>query len=243
MKKINHLKKYIKVLFRKINLGNFLLIVTGILTGIFIFQQIDKERLTFSNVNSIISSILTINGVFSAILITYLFTRITWTKDRKLEIHNEAISLSQKITEFRRILKILTTYYNVWESDKSTKSLLDHNDFKHIDFYDFRLASISEYKPDNLELIEKLRKDPRFFEGQSVLYLAMDSLVKQRKRDYYWQEELYKDFEHKGIYNKKAIEKWIECEIMDTISYWLSDNYQMINFHTLREHKEFIISA
>jgi hypothetical protein len=227
----------------KFDWKNFLLVITSILLGFFVFKIIEIKNVTYGRTSSIISSILTINGVFSAILITYLFTRIPWIKDRKLETYNEAVSYSQKLTEFRRILNILTQYYNVWENDNRTKSLLDYSKYKHIDYYDYRLASISDYKPKDYELIEQLHKELNYSEGQSVLYLAMVSLVRQRKYDYYWQEELYKDYEHKGVYNYEIVEKWIECDIMDSIAYWMNDNYIMIHFYNLRKHFDEIKQA
>lgn len=231
-------RKFQRLLYKigKIDWVNFLLPLVGILLAFFVFRIIEVKHITYSSTTSLISNILTVNGVFSAILITYLFTRISWVKDRKLETFNEAIGYSQKITEFRRILNILTKYYNVWQDDNQTKNLLDHSKYKHIDFYDFRLASISDYKPKDYELIRQLQKEDNYSDGQSVLYLAMDSLVRQRKSEYYWQEELYKDYEHKGIYNFSIVEKWLECDIMDTIAYWMNDNYMMIQFYNLRTH-------
>lgn len=230
-------------MFKKINYGEIVLVLMGFGIGISIYHFIDKSKLSFPVVNTIISSILTINGVFSAILITYLFTRITWAKDRKLEIHEEAISLSQKVTEFRRVLNILISYYGVWKSDDKTKSLLDFNEYKHVEYYDYRLMTRVDYNPEKHPLIEKLYKDPNFSEGQSVLYLAISTLVKQRKSDNAWQQELYKDYQHKGIYNVEIVEKWLEFDIMDTIAYWFGDNYIMINFHALKKHNDFIIAA
>lgn len=243
MKKIRRvIGKAIKML-RELNYGAILLVLIGIGIGLIIFFYLSKSKLSFTNANTILTSILTINGVFSAILITYLFTRITWTKDRKLEIQKEAINLSQKVTEFRRILNVLISYYGVWESDKETKSLLDFSEFKHIEYYDYRQMIRVDYKPEKHPLIEKLYKDPNFSEGQSVLYLAISTLVKQRKADYVWQQELYKDYQHKGIYNPRIVEKWMEYGIMDTIAYWLGNNYRMIHFYALRDHHEFILAA
>lgn len=198
---------------------------------------------TFDTTNTL-TNLLTVNGVFSAILITYLFSRITWSKERKLEIYKDTISLSQKITEYRRVLNKLTTYYKVWNNDKITKSLIDHGKFKTIDFYDYRLSSISDYEPHNYQLIKEFRAHDDFNEGRSTLYLAMVSLVKNRNNpDFEWQEELYKDYEVNGIYNIKAVEKWIECGIFRTICYWLDQDYDFMNYTALKNDNEYILSA
>ncbi len=113
----------------------------------------------------------------------------------------------------------LTKYYLVWSGDAETKNLLGHNKCKHIDFYDYRLSSIS-HKPKGYELIKESKKVKDFSEGISNLYLPLVSLVNNRKRDGYWQQELYKDFEYKGLYNLKVIQRWIDCDAMGTIWYW-----------------------
>lgn len=219
-----------------------LLVSIGVVWGVFYlfasncFKTIDT--------NSVLTNLLTVNAVFSAILITYLFSRITWSKERKLETLKEAISLSQKITEFRRILNKLTYYYQVWDDDNATKSLIDHGKFKHIDYFDYRLSSISDYVPKDKELIDQLFKHDNYKEGQSTLYLAMVSLVRNRKKPRYeFQEELYKDFEHNGLYNIKAVEKWLEVEIFGTIWYWLDKDYNYINYAALRNDRDYILSA
>ncbi len=236
-------KVKLKTFFTSLDWGNILLITASVLTGIFVFVIINSNAISFSTATSTASNILTVNGVFSAILITYLFTRITWAKERKLDKLNEAIQYSQKITEFRRILNILTGYYNVWTNDNATKSLFDHSKFKNVDYYDFRLVGISDYKPDNYQLIKEIFDNADYSEGQSNLYLAMISLIRPRHLEYHWQEELYKDFEQKGTYEFEYVEKWLECNIMDTIAYWMNNNYRMINFYSLRDYFDQIKNA
>lgn len=197
-----------------------------------------------SEADSILTNLLTINAIFSAILITYLFSRITWSKDRKLETLKEAIKLSQKVTDFRRILNKITDYYLVWNDDDAGKNLIDHGRFKNIDFYDYKLSMISDYKPKNWKLIHEFYDHKNFKEGQSTVYLAMVSLVRNRNNPRYeYQQELYKDFEHNGLYNIKAIEKWLQSEVFGSISYWFSNNPSYINFRELTSDNDYILSA
>ena len=181
------------------------------------------------------------NGVFSAI--TYLFTRITWTKDRKLKIREKAINISKKITEFRRILKVLTDYYGVWTNqDRHSKSLLDHGKFRKIDFYDFRLYLTTDSKKN--ELFDELYNHDDFSEGVSMTYLAMISIVEDRGQDYKWQQELYKHFDPKGIYNIDIVEKWIDINIFNTIWYWLTPDRNWIYYCGFsQENQEYIKEA
>lgn len=232
------------IAFKRLPWLHILVFLICITLSVTVFLVLKSKCFTTFDTGNTLTNLLTVNGVFSAILITYLFSRITWSKERKLEVYKDAISISQKITEYRRILNKLTTYYQVWESDKATKSLIDHENFKTIDFYDYRLSSISDYEPHNYQLIKELREHADFIEGQSTLYLAMVSLVKNRNNPHYeWQEELYKDFELNGIYNIKAVEKWLDCEIFGTIWYWFDKDYPFMNYSALRNDRDYILSA
>jgi hypothetical protein len=213
-----------------------------IATSIFLLLKIKS----FKNFDAeeTMTNLLTVNAVFSAILISYLFSRITWSKDRKLEIYKEAVTFSQKVTEYRRILNKLTYYYKVWDSDKATKSLIDYSKFRNIDFYEYRLYRTSDYEPSTKALIEELNKHEDFEEGQSTLYLAMVSLVRNRKLQHHQiQHELYKDFEFDGVYNIKVVEKWVQSGIFGTIWYWLDQNANYINYDALRRQWDYILSA
>jgi len=245
-KKVKSIKLILRRLYYKMKIlpwVNIAIILICCLISTFVFYQLSKNSFKSFAATTTLTNLLTVNGVFSAILITYLFSRITWTKDRKLELFKEAISISQKFTEFRRILNKLTYYYNVWDNDKATKSLIDYNKFKHIDFYDFKLKFISDYKPHNANLITELYRHSNFSEGKSDLYLAMVSLVRNRNRDYEYQEELYKDFEYKGLYNIKVLGKWLNCGIFGSISYWLGQQQNWINYTALSQDREYILSA
>jgi len=232
------------IAFKRLPWLHILVLLICITLSVTVFLLLKSKCFKTFDTSTTLTNLLTVNGVFSAILITYLFSRITWSKERKLEVYKDAISISQKVTEYRRILNKLTTYYQVWDSDKSTKSLIDHGKFKTIDFYDYRLSSISDYEPKNYELIQELRKHIDFKEGQSTLYLAMVSLVRNRNNPHYeWQGELYKDFELNGIYNIKAVEKWLDCEIFGTIGYWFDQDYNFMNYSALQNDKNYILSA
>jgi len=209
-----------------------------------VFHQLKTTCFKTFDATSVLTNLMTINGVFSAILITYLFSRVTWTKDRKLECYKETISLSQKITEFRRIAFKLTSYFNVWDDDKSTVNLIDHGKFKNIDFYDFRLKSIRNYVCKDDSLIEELWKHPDFSEGRTTLYLAMVSLVRNRKRKFeILEENLLSDYETKGKYDIRVVERWLDCQIFNTIWYWLDKNPSWINYNVLKNDGKFILDA
>lgn len=221
---------------------NILLLAFSATIAFMVFKQIKIN--TRFDAGSSLSNLLTINGVFSAILITYLFTLVTWTKERKHEKYNDAINISQKITEFRHILNKLTTLFGVWRSDQETKNLFDHGKFEHIDYYDFRLFSVDNSESRDAKLIEELiLHNENYKDGISDLYLAMVSLVKDRKRNSYWQPELNKDLVDKSIYTLKDIQRWIDCDIAGKISFCLSNDANQIDYRSLKKENDYILKA
>ena len=229
---------------------NWIMICLGIISielGVLLFISLNN-RITQSCFSSdSLELILTINGLFSAILVTYFFNRISWILDLKKETYEDAIKFSQKITEFRRICFKLTQYYGVWADDNATKSLLEHNEYKYIDYYDFKGYYKSDDKPDKgiLQVIKELREDGRYKEGISDLFLGMISLVRHRSsRSNERPTELYKDFQKKGVNNFEFIEKSVECNYASTLGYWFQKDYTFINFDALsKKSREYVLDA
>lgn len=186
-----------------------------------------------------LNNLLVVNGIFSAVLITYLFNRIESINAAKKETFTSALTLTHKVTDYRRILHHLTEYYGLWNQDSNTKSLVEGGKFGNIDFYDFRLLHISDHQSDDTDLIETLRAHPDFREGKTTVYLAMSSLIKNRKDKYYFPQELYNDYPINRLYNPKIIKRWLACSIMHSISYWMhrSESTDWIQYQSLKKEK------
>lgn len=238
--------RYFYSIYYKLKSLDWYLIVLGIIAtqiSIIIFF-----RLHFLNVNIDIKNslelILTFNGLFSAILVTYFFNRISRTLDSKKEDFDEATIYSQKITDFRRILKKLTDYYNVWESDESTKSLFLSGKYKNVDYFDYKLSSYSDYKPKDIKIIEDLYNEPRYKESQSDLFLGMISLVENRKSPYKeFDSTLFKDYQTKGVYNLKFISNCVEIDYAGRLASRLRTDFQYIRYNNLsKDSRKYILN-
>lgn len=227
---------------------NWTMILLGIISiqlTILLFVTLNNRSSEPEFTKNSLELILTINGLFSAILVTYFFNRISWILTINKETHEEAIVFSQKITEFRRILKKLTDFYGVWEDDNATKSLLGQKAYKRIDYYDLKMLSISDYQPEEKEAIEKLQKDERYKESQTGLYLGMISLVYDRKSDNIRPgDELYKDYQVKGRYNFEHVQKWVEVDYASRLGYAFQKDYQFIHYGRLsKKSQKYILDA
>ncbi len=223
----------------KIN-ENYIIYPVSIGFGFFVFFSLPENYLLRIKLDNLFSYLLTTNSIFIAILISYFLNRITWIKEVKKNVFNESIEISRKITDYRRILNILTKGYQVWKNqDQNTKNLLKHGKFANIDYYYFKMDLLSNSNPEQKKMHEDLFENENFKEGISTLYLAMISLVKDRNhKGYYYDETLFKDFQIDGVYAYEVLVKWLDCEIAGTIAYWLNGDKDWINYNALGKHKK-----
>ncbi|MFA8451886.1 MAG: hypothetical protein ACEPOW_14420 [Bacteroidales bacterium] len=207
-----------------------------------VFIKLHFYTSTELNTNKSLELILTVNGLFCAILVTYLLNQVSKIIEGKEKLSEQAVFFSQKITDFRRILKRLTDYYGVWENDRGTKSLFLQQKYRHIDFYDFKLMSISEYSPKDAAIIKELEEEENYLGGQSDLYLGMISLVNNRKNTRFLANgELYKHFQTSGIYTYKFVERCMEIDYLSRLGYHFQEGFRYINYGNLgQEHLDYI---
>ena len=71
-----------------------LLGIISIQLAILLFVKLSNRPSEPEFVNNSLELILTINGLFSAILVTYFFNRISWILNINKETHEEAIFFS-----------------------------------------------------------------------------------------------------------------------------------------------------
>lgn len=229
---------------RKLPWFDIAIFLVSVGIGLLVFKKTQTGYLKSFDPNSVLTNLLTINGVFSAVLMTFLFSRLSWVKERKLEIWNEAMEISQKITEFRRILYILTQYYQVWDNDKGTKSLLGFGKYSSVEYWELRAAYSGANSAKREKLIEELRANPDFDEGRSALYLAMLSLVHLNGREQFsFENELYHEFGYKAVYALEMVEKWIDYDYFGIIGYWMNRNVSWIRYDSLGKDKNKIKEA
>lgn len=219
-------------------------VIICVILSSYLFSKFKNISFDTNEPISILTSILTVNGVFSAILITYLFSRITWDRDKKFEHFKKASNISQKITYFRQILHKLTCYLNVWEHDESTIKLLDTNvSYKSIDYSEYEIVS-NYYSPEpsNTLLVKELMGHSDFKAGESRLFLAMISLVNDRK-DRIGIKEITSNFEKNGLYKLSIVEGWKSSNVFNAIWYLLKENTCWINYSALSNDKVFILET
>jgi len=232
--KIFEIKCYKFWFFIERNLVPILLGAIATLLSLNIFFHLNYYRLEAFDLNNSLEIILTVNGLFSAILITYFFNQITQIWNNKKEYLEQAEIHSQKITEFRRVCLELTSYYGIWYNEPATKNLLDGGAYSRIDYFDYKLYSFSDYVPYNKDLIDELNAHNDYNDAHTDLYLGMVSLIKDRKRIHSSPApELYGDYQVKGLYRFDFVLKCLEIGHFGRLWYKFDKDYHLINYGAL----------
>lgn len=222
---------------KKFRWKKFLIYLSSCLLVIISFFAIHYYEM-ISDYNKPLEIIITINGISSAILTTFLFGRLNISKELKKDAKSNGIILSQSITNLRRIFHELTNYFEIWQNDKSTKHLLDAGEFSKIEYFDYKLMSYSDHEPIDKDLIEKLQAHADYKQSETGLYLGMISIANDRKainQDYSILENNYNDGEL--IYDLKFIRKILKIEHLSRISDNLK-RYPVINYNRLNNESQ-----
>jgi hypothetical protein len=157
----------------------FILIV--FLTVLFLFTEF-KELDYLDNPDSIrtyfIPSLLTASSIFSGLIITYLITRLASIRNERIARLPEIDSLSNKLTQYRKVLHhfLQSSFFKNYSTFK--KTLLSNPD------YTWSNISIStgDWKS---ETMTNFYKEP--YHTDMALYLALEEIVNEHGDDMAWQ--------------------------------------------------------
>lgn len=220
----------------------FILIISYFLLEAFLKYHHKDEASLLQLLNNIIQ----FSGIFSAIIITYVISKVFQSRQERLERKREIIEFSNKVTDFRRIARVLISCYGFWNSDMRKK--IDTT-YASLSFFDLQNGD-SKKQDKDLELKELKSK---FYEELDIpgafpgvfLYLDLKSLVLENSEN--WQLELYNKFDHDFSYSVEILSDWVNSHSGGNLWYcldykWHSYN-KCFNFLALNDsQKEEILS-
>lgn len=172
------------------------------------------------DLDSLLNNIFQFSGIFSALLITFVISKIFQIKQEKLERLKEIISLSNRTTDFRRICKILYDEQDFWNKDMRCKM---DNDYKKLTYFNLHIDD--NKTQETKTLIEKYLEDKNKFGAD--FFLGVKSLLIGSKRSF--QLELYDDYDHNITYPLKLISKWYGASSANTFWYYLENKWHSYN--------------
>jgi len=200
---------------------------------IIIFVNLHFYNILNKEPSFLLNMIIPVNSIIISLLVVIFLNLISIQNKRKELIINKAVLISEKITNFRLILNTLTEKFCVWQNDNATKKLFDTGIFKNIDYFEYKLMSMSQYSPVNKDLLKKLFQDSNHLNSQSDLYLSMISLVRNRKKNIVYDYINDPYFITNKIYNLEFVSKCIAINHIDSIWFWFNENCNFINYSNL----------
>ena len=112
---------------------------TMIIVAVFLWQ-LDVYDFTLDSDTEldekILSNIFDFSAIFSALLITFIISKVFQLKNEKITRKHQVNSYSNKVTNLRRICNILLDNWQIW-SDDITEPLQRHQSLRYFDFYKF----------------------------------------------------------------------------------------------------------
>lgn len=180
---------------------------------VFILLSILSFNIDFNEeqMKNIISNLLSFSSVHSAIMITYITTKVFQDRNEKRELRLKVIELSNKLTDFRRICDKLISGWDIW--NRTTKTLLEnkYKDLTYQHIYD----DYQENKPK--KLIEEYKNDGKIQGG--YFYLALRDLIRMEKGS------LYGDNNIDTIYSIEKVKVCYGVGCANAFFYYLEDKY------------------
>jgi len=174
------------------------------------YHYSDKDSL-----NQLLNNLIQFSGIFSAILITYIISKVFQIRQERLERAKEVIKIANKVTDFRRIARILANSYGFWNGKMKTK--ID-SDYQYLTFFDLHYW---DYDNENKYPAELKELRSKYFEEESIpgadLYLAIKSFVSFE--DKFGPIELYSQYDYDFTYTLEILENWSESHAANRLYY------------------------
>lgn len=171
---------------------------------LFIILTICYGVKTEKKIDSAIDIIFQFSGIFSAMLITFIISKMVQLREERVNRRKDVLALSYKITDFRRIAEILLSCYNLW--GKELYGLMQGK-YKRLTLFDLECGYYSTRSPVLKSTLDDFSENPKLFKGK--LYLDMRSLVNNNGNT--WSGELYGTEEHDIIYPLGLLEQWLSA--------------------------------
>lgn len=168
-----------------------------------------------SELSILLNNIFQFSGIFSALLITFIISKIFQIRQEKLERLREIIVLSNKVTDFRRIAKILIDTHDFWNSSMRSKM---EKKYRQLTYFHLHI-DYSSNKPKDLIY--------EFYEEREIpganFYLALKSLLVSEKKSF--QLELYDEYDYNIVYPFKMVSKWVGASSANSFFYYLDHKW------------------
>jgi len=185
-----------------------------LIIGLSLYCELQQKSELKEILNDFRDKTLTVSGILSAILITFLTSKVLQIRQEKLQRVPDFKDLTQKLHKFRNIINRLI-HSNLWVD--GLWIFIDTN-YQKLSHFDVREMAFVGSKPT--ELATKYIRDHKFGD-LGDLYLELKSFL----FDPYFDQTLYSEFEVPVYYSKEIVEKWIKYECGGGFWYYFEYKY------------------
>lgn len=162
------------------------------------------------------------SGIFSAIVITVIISKVFSLRQENFKRKEEIIYLSNKVSDLRRIAKVLVNNESVWPANLKRKLNSTYSALTYEIFID------QTHEADSAEdkLISKFIKDTTINKTIGQFFLALKSIQgKVTDKGLF----LYTEYDYNYIYNIKIINLWLNYNTANSLWNTLEHEYSTIN--------------
>ena len=152
---------------------------------------------------------MTVSGILSAIIITFLTSKVLQIRQERLAHIPELKNLTQKVHKFRNIINKLL-HSHMWPD--GLWIYIDKN-YKDLTYFDIRAVTFVDSKIT--EQASKYIQDHKYGDTGN-LYLELKSFI----FDHPFDNTLYTEFEVPVYYSNEVVEKWVEYECGNGLWYF-----------------------
>lgn len=168
------------------------------------------------------SYILQFSAIFSAIVLTVIISKIFSQRQENSKRKEEIVKLSNKISDLRRIAKILVENDGLWPTGLKSIMTNNYSELTHEILENQNLPKDS----DAQKLLNKYVQDSRFNETIANLFIALRSLmgdVTERKLF------LFTNYDFDYTYRFEIINVWTENHIANNLWYVFDNKYSVLS--------------
>ncbi len=144
-------RKRLKIWFRQLKkrilslLRIFIWYLILIALGYAVFRFQRKNLLPPSEYKNILTTLISTIGITTAIIISFLFSKLYSEKTERIERKRIIDKLSKKLTALRKIVHFLLRSFDFWRINNNIKRFLD-NKYKRLTLYEYDKMNYDDFK-------------------------------------------------------------------------------------------------
>lgn len=175
------------------------------------------EKQFINSIKEVQNDIITISGILSAIIISYLTSKVIQVRNERIKKMPDIKLYTQKLHKFRAIVDRLLSS-NIWPDNLRSKL---HYDYKGLTYFEVREIIFVEGKPT--KQARKFASDEKYG-GIAQFILELESFI---FKEIPFDQTLYSEFDVSKYYSSDILEKWITFDCGNGLWYYFEHKYSV----------------